>query len=697
MVLSDKKIFRKELNVTLTTLGLCFRLPICYVSLLLKFMALATVWPIMDANAKGNILEILVRPDSSNLQPGEVRCPATTGVRCTTGLSEAIELIQRPEWQRQLNRKFSEVRLRLAPGTYSFVAPLNLHWGVGLTAGIQLRIAGDGTESVISGAMPVTHWSAVTGDEALMRITTVAKGHVRVADISKFSLPLSVSAPPHGFGLPIRPTLTEVFYRNKPQLLAGWPNAGYGHIVRSADLPASDKKTFGIEDRFVGEGENELDLQISGYWFYDWAAQTYRIANQDHVSNVMTLEGSGSTFGIKNGQRLRLENALTELDMPGEWYVDRIDAKVYFWPPGALGDTDVEISVGATLLKIVSSQNVTVSNMSFEKTRGDAITVTNSHNVIFDNVVIHQTGNRALVIEGGAWCGVHNSLIEDTGEGAVSITGGNRQTLEPAGHFVSNNTIRRFSRLVKTYRPAVNLAGVGNLIKGNIISDAPHIAIQFAGNDHEIVGNEIFNVVNETGDAGAIYTGRDYTARGTVIEENYLHDIQPDNVKREVKGIYLDDQASGVAVRSNIFARVQQPVFIGGGRDNVIEKNVFYDSSPAIYLDARGITWQRDATLDPKRELQTRLNAIPYKGELYSQRYPHLAEIQEDEVGAPKYNIARDNVVVKGKPYLVTKDAEMGIELDEMAEQSEGVFVRPAPVNGRRFREDFRLQSKNLD
>ncbi len=101
------------------------------------------------------------------------------------------------------------------------------------------------------------------------------------------------------------------------------------------------------------------------------------------------------------------------------------------------------------------------------------------------------------------------------------------------------------------------------------------------GNEHRIVGNELTHLLMGTTDNGAIYAGRDWTARGTVIAGNFLHDIRADP-GFENKGIYLDDEASGFVIRQNLFLRTDQPVFIGGGRDNIVERNLFVSSSPAI-------------------------------------------------------------------------------------------------------------------
>ncbi len=195
----------------------------------------------------------------------------------------------------------------------------------------------------------------------------------------------------------------------------------------------------------------------------------------------------------------------------------------------------------------------------------------------------------------------------------------------------------------------------------------------------------------ETGDAGAIYTGRDFTARGTSIAGNFFHDIQAGPPGLEVKGIYLDDEASGIAIRGNIFARVQQPVFLGGGRDNLIEDNLFYWSTPAVRLDARGLGTERQNTLDPKGTLQQGLNAVPYRGALYASRYPNLATIREDDFGAPKYNVFRRNVIIGGQTSNISAEARTGIEIVKNRVGDESVFENQPTATIRRRVEDFQI------
>ena len=97
----------------------------------------------------------------------------------------------------------------------------------------------------------------------------------------------------------------------------------------------------------------------------------------------------------------------------------------------------------------------------------------------------------------------------------------------------------------------------------NLIHDAPHNAILFWGNDFLIENNEIYRVCLETGDAGAIYTGRDYTYRGNVIRRNFIHHMG--GVGMGTMAIYMDDCVSGTHIAENTLWRCQTAVVLGGG------------------------------------------------------------------------------------------------------------------------------------
>jgi hypothetical protein len=214
---------------------------------------------------------------------------------------------------------------------------------------------------------------------------------------------------------------------------------------------------------------------------------------------------------------------------------------------------------------------------------------------------------------------------------------------------------------------AVHLTGAGLRAAHNRIHDAPHTAILFSGTDHLIEYNEIFNVLNRTGDGGVVYTGRDWTFRGNVIRFNYLHDLY--GMRKWENGIYIDDQASGMTVYGNVLANCHWGMLMGGGRDLRIENNLFLDCTLSIHFDARGLGWAARI----RKTLVDRLEAMPYLEAPWSERFPELVPILEDDPMAPKGNVLENNVLVRSgkvEADLAAKVREYGeigqnIELDD--------------------------------
>jgi len=234
--------------------------------------------------------------------------------------------------------------------------------------------------------------------------------------------------------------------------------------------------------------------------------------------------------------------------------------------------------------------------------------------------------------------------------GGISINGGDRTTLTPANHFAENNHIHHYARWFRVYHSGIHLSGVGNRASHNLIHDAPHMGMGFSGNDHLIEFNEIHNVCFESNDAGAIYTGRDWTMRGNVLRHNFLHNITGFE-NRGCVGIYLDDMFSSADMIGNVFYNVTRAAFIGGGRDCTVANNIFVDCRPAMHVDARALGWAHDHAdgwLEEAAEKGT-LSGIAYNTPPYSERYPALAVILEGEPKAPEGNVIARNISWGGK------------------------------------------------
>ena len=201
--------------------------------------------------------------------------------------------------------------------------------------------------------------------------------------------------------------------------------------------------------------------------------------------------------------------------------------------------------------------------------------------------------------------------------------------------------------------------------------------------------NEIHHVLSRTGDGGAVYTGRDWTFQGNVIRYNFVHDLQ--GVYLWENAVYIDDQAGGMQIYGNIFHNCHWGMLIGGGRDNVIENNVFSSCGLALQLDDRGLGWGKER-LGPT--LRERLAAMPYTKSPWADRYPELINILDDEPMAPKRNVLHNNVLYRsGKiDARIAPIAKQNATLADNLETDENPgFVDPEQLNFKLW-PDARLQ-----
>jgi len=494
------------------------------------------------------------------------------------------------------------------------------------------------------GGRVVTGWKQVTDAAVLERLDASACGNVWQADLRAQGITDLGDVVASGKRL-------EFFFQDNPMTVARWPNEGFIKISEVlGPTPVDVRGTKGCkEGKFAYDSDRperwaaERELWVHGYWFWDWAEQRHPIESLDAQKRVITLKPPYHAYGYRKGQWFYVFNVLAELDRPGEWYLDRSAGLLYFWSPAALQQNTAIVSIVPTLVSMRGACHVTLQGMTLESCRGTAIEVSGGSQVLICGCTIRNTGRHAVGMS-ATESGVVGCDIHDTASGGISLEGGDRKTLTPAGLHADNNHIHHFSRWDRMCQPGISLAGVGNRASHNLIENAPHMAIRFSGNDHLIEFNEIHSVCYESNDAGAIYAGRDWTMRGTIIRNNYFHDIHGLE-GRGCVGVYLDDQFSGTEVSSNVFYKVTRAAMIGGGRDCAIENNVFVDCLPATHVDARGLGWAASGG----DGLRNSLRSMPTMETPWSARYPKLVNLLEDDPMAPKGNIIARNICVGGR------------------------------------------------
>ena len=557
------------------------------------------------------------------------------------------------------------------------------------TNALQLTVADSGTASApivwrvckgetvrLLGGRKLSGFEPVTAPAVLARLPETARGHVLQRDLGALGLSDFGQMSSRGFGRPLSPAHCELFFGGRPMTLARWPNEGAWEQIAGVPESGATRDEHGghigkLEEGFLYSGDrprqwkDTRDLWVHGYWSWDWANSYERVDSMDLERRLIKTAAPHGLYGFRKGQRFYFLNLLEELDQPGEWYLDRQTRLLYFWPPAPLkfkvqgskfnvqssesklpgSPPEILLSLlSEPLLDLTGVSHATFRGLTLEATRGSAVQIHGGASNRIAGCLIRNIGNYGVTIEGGIGHGVISCDIFDTGDGGVSLEGGDRQTLRPGGHFVENCHFARQGRWSKCYVPAVLIGGVGQRASHNLIHDHPHCAILFNGNDHLVEFNEIHHIALETGDVGAIYTGRDYTYRGNRIRYNFIH--HTGGVGMGSMGVYMDDCVSGTEIFGNIFYQVQRAAFLGGGRDHQVINNIFVECNHAVELDGRGLdsspVWH-DMVDKTMRQSLARMPSA-----LYRERYPGLKTL--DQYYGPPGGPAVEGAAFKGVP-----------------------------------------------
>jgi hypothetical protein len=540
----------------------------------------------------------------------------------------------------------SDVVVQLPARTYRLDAPISII-NAQSSNGVNIRLLG-ATSGItrITGSFPYSYRLPTTSDAMP---ATVNRANVRVIDMDT-TLKVAFSYDPdisRSTGAHPGPQIFQNGVRFRP---ARWPKTGY--LTGTSTRLTSTSAASVVIDRTKSKlWMAENDLRISGYFTYDWWYETAKILGINASASTMSFSLPPSRYAPVSGMKFAVNNIFSELSSPGEYFIDRANRKIFLIPLNKSASNSLEIALTTNLFSLYDTSNFSFENIAFDSTLDNIFNVTMSSNITITNSYLGHAGNAAAIFYVGQNNTISNNVIRDAGSFGIYCHGGDRASLASANDTISNNVITDFSVLFRTYTPAVDVEGDGVTVSGNYISGSPHSAILISGNNHTIIGNEISNVVTETSDSGVIYGGRDWTQRGTQIIYNYFHDIRSFGGQTisggtpTVSGVYLDDMLSGTAVTANIFDNVMNPVYIGGGRDNSITRNIF--SRPIRYSisgDGRGMSW--GTSLLPT--LYSNLAQVPYRTAAWASAYPRLAAILANNPAQPLGNAIEKNTVIQG-------------------------------------------------
>jgi len=549
----------------------------------------------------------------------------------------------------------------LLSGVYSLSEPLVLgpenHGDQ--PAPLRIRAMHPG-KARIWGGQALDPGAFVPGGE-IERLSEEARPHTFRLDLSAAGI-TDLGVYPDQFRTAV--TMPELFFNGERMNVARWPNEGWAEIesiIESGPAPWRNHESDALgvfsyggdrPARWAGVPE----VWIEGYWCFDWASETIRVQSIDLENRQITL-AKKHVYGLGNGnpapRRFRAVNLLEELDEAGEYFIDRTEKTLYFWPPASLEGAEIVLSLQTEpLIQVRDKEQLLVENLVVEYTAGTAISVHGGARVTIAGCTIRNAGQMGIDISGGTDHTVDGCDIYQNGTGGIQIEGGDRKTLTASGHRVVNNHIYRVSERMRTSAYNIRVNGVGVYMAHNEINDAPHQAIGLGGNDHIFEFNNIHHVSTQSDDCGAFYMGRNPSHRGTIIRHNYWHNIGSEFAHGSC-AIYFDDGDGGQIVHGNVFYKASGgsfgAVFNHGGHDNIVTNNIFIECDQAIgsapWSDDNWQKWLSEPLW--QKDL---LEDVDITKPPYTEHYPEL--VGYFDYKGLRLNRADRNVAVRCKNFI---------------------------------------------
>jgi len=566
-----------------------------------------------------------VSPGGSDDNPGSRSKPFLTIERA----QEAVRTVLAGETS-------GDISVWLADGTYFISSPLTFDAN---DSGKDLQIVGykalKGARPVISGGAEVSGWQH-RGDGIW-----VAEIAPEIAD--------------QGF--------RELFVDGERQIRARHPNSGY---LRVAEVGADKRTNFQFNQGDFPAPANPQQVEI--VLVHDWSISRIPIADIDDEQNRITAVDSIGAKGLhffnldnwEQNPRYYLENDLSFLDAPGEWFFDDKESLLYLMLPEGADPNQMKAMVPVTgphLMVITGSEGHKARNLRFEGITFSycawltpekgyagiqachfdprpaahgwsvvpaAIYVKWAENCTFSRCTFTHLGGSAIWLSAGCNdCTIDGSHFEDISGNAVMVGDGRDRQIggqvwwqgapgqTALGNAVLNNTI---TAIGKQFYGAVGIwcgFTAETLISGNHLYELPYTGISVGwewspnptpSRENHLTANHIHHIMQKLSDGGGIYMLG--LQPGSIISGNLIHDVTVNMGRAESNGMFLDEGATDLIVSDNIIYNIaRSPLRFHRATTNLVKDNILScgdDIPPVRYNNTR----QEDITLENNLILQ---------------------------------------------------------------------------------------------
>ncbi len=371
--------------------------------------------------------------------------------------------------------------------------------------------------------------------------------------------------------------LFESFFVNGVQQpLARYPN--YDSTARVFHGTAADA----IDSRRIKKWKNPVGGYVHALHSHEWGGFHYRITGLDEKGKLHLEGGWQNNRPSPMHEKYRfVENIFEELDTSGEWYLDRNNRTLYYYPPANVDilKATIEVSQIKNTITLVGTEkkplrNVTISGLEF--TQNERSFMDTKEPLLRSDWTIYRSG--IILMEGAENCRIFDCSFYNSGGNAIMVSKYNQN----------------------------------NSISGCYIYNMGASAICFVG-DTGAVRSATFNYndyipYNQLDKTPGPLTNN--FPRKCIADNNLLHDLG--TIEKQATGIQIEIASEITVSHNSIYNTPRAGINIGDGcfGGHIIEFNDVFNTVLETGDHGTFNSWGRDRFWAPQRKYMDSLIAL---------------------------------------------------------------------------------------
>ena len=434
----------------------------------------------------------------------------------------------------------------------------------------------------------------------------------------------------------------EGTYTHLTRFSEEWINSWYGDGPHEATHEENTTMRYDTADIGSWLDVNSAEITVFGTWDVSHVGiQSLDDDTQTATFSTECMYPPGCFGTLRHALTCRnygtyvVYNVREGMHEPGQWYLDRTEGKLVYWPlPGE--DISTVTALAPTQHSVVRLEegtvNVTLQGLTVSCTSAPmeksgwgasmfpgAIEATGIHNCRFTDVTVENVDGQGFKV-GGKDIRIERCAVRHTGADGILLVDADHSV-------VARNRIHHVG-CVHRSSPAINETGELNVVEHNEVHDVPYCGIGGGGTGSIYQKNLLYRTMNLLCDGGAIYIyGKGQMMRGNFVHTQrdegwgviaYYMDLGSENSISEhnlavnTGWTSLDHISKDCTVRNNVYINAgTMRVNFGGAEGLVFENNIlmadeilFYPESPDKPAMPGNIMFSFSGTIANEKEVR---------------------------------------------------------------------------------------------